>query len=216
MNNKAMLTAAVSMVGLVGCAGQYGTADYDKMTRDIVAKSFVEKGMAKLDRLNQDEVNVACSQAELNGKDLDAATRKRVEEANMKTIKFPADGKFIGDWKSGERIAQSGRGMTYSDKAGSANGGNCYNCHQISKAEISYGTLGPSLYQYGKLRGVSDPNSPAAEPILKYTWAKIWNSNAYMACSGMPRFGHAKLLNEDQIRHVMALLLDPKSPVNTQ
>ena len=30
----------------------------------------------------------------------------------------------------------------------------------------------------------------------------------------MPRFGHKGLLNEEQIRHVMALLLDPKSPVN--
>jgi sulfur-oxidizing protein SoxX len=207
MNNKAMLTAAVSVVGLVGCAGQYGTADYDKMTRDIVAKSFVEKGIAKLDRLNQDEVNVACSQAELNGKDLDAATRKRVEEANMKTIKFPADGKFIGDWKSGERIAQSGRGMTYSDKAGSANGGNCYNCHQISKAEISYGTLGPSLYQYGKLRGDGDA-------VIKYTWGKLYNAKAYNACTNMPRFGSTGALTEAQMKDLMALLLDPASPVN--
>ena len=30
----------------------------------------------------------------------------------------------------------------------------------------------------------------------------------------MPRFGHAQLLSEQQIRDVMALLLDPKSPVN--
>jgi sulfur-oxidizing protein SoxX len=30
----------------------------------------------------------------------------------------------------------------------------------------------------------------------------------------MPRFGHMKLLNEDQLRDMMALLLDPKSPVN--
>jgi len=30
----------------------------------------------------------------------------------------------------------------------------------------------------------------------------------------MPRFGHAKVLDENQIRHLMALLLDPASPVN--
>ena len=30
----------------------------------------------------------------------------------------------------------------------------------------------------------------------------------------MPRFGHAGLLGEDQLRNLMALLLDPKSPVN--
>ena len=30
----------------------------------------------------------------------------------------------------------------------------------------------------------------------------------------MPRFGHTKLLDEQQIRDLMALLLDPNSPVN--
>jgi sulfur-oxidizing protein SoxX len=207
MNKKIVLSAVASAVVLAGCAGSYSSADLDKMTKEIVAKSFSEKGIAKLDRLNQDEINLACTQAELSGKDLDAASRKRVEEANMKTIKFPADGKFIGDWKSGEKIAQGGRGMTYSDKAGSANGGNCYNCHQISKAEISYGTLGPSLYQYGKLRGDGDA-------VIKYTWGKLYNAKAYNACTNMPRFGSHGILTEAQMKDLMALLLDPASPVN--
>jgi hypothetical protein len=69
----------------------------------------------------------------------------------MATIKQPADGKYIGDWKSGERIAQSGRGATWTDKADAANGGGCYNCHQINKTELSYGNIGPSLWNYGKL-----------------------------------------------------------------
>jgi len=30
----------------------------------------------------------------------------------------------------------------------------------------------------------------------------------------MPRFGHNKLLDETQLKNLMALLLDPKSPVN--
>jgi sulfur-oxidizing protein SoxX len=90
----------------------------------------------------------------------------------------------------------------------------CYNCHQIDKKEISFGTIGPSLWNYGKLRGVTDPADPAAAAIVKYTWGKLYNSKAYTACSNMPRFGHAELLNEQQIRDVMALLLDPKSPVN--
>jgi sulfur-oxidizing protein SoxX len=32
----------------------------------------------------------------------------------------------------------------------------------------------------------------------------------------MPRFGDAGILTEDQLRHVMALLMDPKSPVNNE
>jgi sulfur-oxidizing protein SoxX len=127
---------------------------------------------------------------------------------------WPADGKYLGDWKAGEKIAQSGRGMTWSDKADAANGGGCYNCHQLSKEEISFGTIGPTLYNYGKLRGVADPAAPGSEAIVKYTWAKIYNAKAYNACSTMPRMGHAKVLTEEQIRDVMALLLDPQSPVN--
>lgn len=208
MSKKIVLTAVASALVLAGCAGQYGPmSDLDRMTQDVVKVGFQEKGIAKLDRLNQDDVNIVCSAAEMAGKDLDAATRKRVEDVNMKTIKFPADGKFIGDWKSGEKIAQGGRGMTYSDKAGDANGGNCYNCHQISKAEISYGTLGPSLYQYGKLRGDGDA-------VIKYTWGKLYNAKAYNACTNMPRFGHAGILTEAQMKDLMALLLDPNSPVN--
>jgi sulfur-oxidizing protein SoxX len=30
----------------------------------------------------------------------------------------------------------------------------------------------------------------------------------------MPRFGHKGILTEAQMKHVMALLLDPASPVN--
>lgn len=117
--------------------------------------------------------------------------------------------KFLGIGKRA-KIAQSGRGLTWSDDAKVVNGGNCYNCHQIDKKEISYGTIGPSLWNYGKLRGVTDPNSPAAKAIVEYTWGKIYNSKAYNACSNMPRAGHKGILTEDQIRHVVALLLDPE------
>jgi sulfur-oxidizing protein SoxX len=95
-----------------------------------------------------------------------------------------------------------------------ANGGNCYNCHQIDKKELSYGTIGPSLWNYGKNRGISDVTADTAAPIVHYTWVKLWNSKAYAACSNMPRFGHMKLLDEQQLRHIMSLLLDPRSPVN--
>ena len=111
-------------------------------------------------------------------------------------------------------IGQALGDTTDASAATSANGGNCYNCHQISKAEISYGTIGPSLYNYGKLRGVADPASPASKAIVEYTWGKLYNAKAYNACSGMPRFGHGKMLDEAQLKHLMALLLDPKSPVN--
>jgi sulfur-oxidizing protein SoxX len=184
----------------------------DQQADTMMRASFREQGIAKLDRLNQDDAQKACSQA----KPPSAAVTKKIEAAQMATIKWPAEGQYIGDWKEGEKLAQNGRGMTWTDAsaAPAKNGAMCYNCHQIDKKEISFGTIGPSLWNYGKLRGVTDPADPAAAAIVKYTWGKLYNSKAYSACSNMPRFGHAELLNEQQIRDVMALLLDPKSPVN--
>jgi sulfur-oxidizing protein SoxX len=199
---------------LAGCTSSPSGADYDKITADVVKASFQDRGIAKLDRLQQDDANRECSAADVAGKPLDEKVAKAIEEANLKTVKWPSDGKFLGDWKEGEKIAQSGRGLTWSDKADAANGGNCYNCHMIGKEEISFGNLGPSLYNYGKLRGVTDPNAAASKAIVEYTWGKLWNARAYNACSQMPRAGHAGILNEKQIQHVMALLLDPASPVN--
>ncbi|MCX7693410.1 sulfur oxidation c-type cytochrome SoxX [Tepidimonas taiwanensis] len=211
---KLALTLIPVALAVAGCTTGHTSAEYDKMTMEVVKASFVERGIAKLDRLEQDEARLACWQSEVSGKPLDEKTAKAIEEAAYKSVKWPSDGKFLGDWKEGEKIAQSGRGLTWSDDEKTVNGGNCYNCHQITKEEISYGTLGPSLYNYGKLRGVTDPNSPAAKPIIEYTWAKIWNSRAFNACTKMPSAGHRGILNEQQIKHVMALLLDPNSPVN--
>ena len=209
---KFLLPAAAFL--LAGCASAPAAPDYDQLTVAIMKASFRDQGIARTDRLAQDDTNRACSAADVAGKPLDEATARALEAANLKTVKMPLDGKFLGDWKEGEKIAQDGRGMTWNDKAGALSGGNCYNCHQISKQELSFGTIGPSLYHYGKTRGVTDPDSPAARAVVEYTWRKIWNAKSYNACSDMPRFGHAGILNEQQIRDVMALLLDPKSPVN--
>ena len=202
------------MLGLMGCSTPPSAAELDALTAQIMKASFRGEGPVKLDRLVQDDANRECSAADVAGKPIDPQVAKRIEEANLKTIQWPSDGKFIGDWKQGETIAQSGRGMTWTDAPGQANGGNCYNCHQISKTEISFGTIGPSLYNYGKIRGVKDPASAESKAIVEYTWGKVWNAKAYNACSNMPRAGHAGILNEAQVRHIVGLLLDPKSPVN--
>ena len=206
------LSALAAAMSVAGCAMTPSAQDIDLATSQAMKSSFREQGDAKLDRLILDASNQACSDAQ--DKSVDEKLAKAIEEANLKTVKFPADGKLIGNWAEGEKIAQNGRGLTWTDKAADANGGSCYNCHQISKTELSYGSLGPSLYNYGKLRGVTDPTAEATKPIVDYTWGKLWNSKAYNACSGMPRFGHANILTTEQIKDVMALLLDPKSPVN--
>lgn len=169
-----------------------------------IKRDFQPRGSAGLDRLTEDDVQAACN---ASANHPDGAVAKRLTDEQLAGIKYPADGKLMGDWTSGEKIAQNGRGFTWSDKPGIAVGGNCYNCHQISPKEMSYGTVGPSLYQLGKHRG-SGPD------MQRYVYAKIYNAKAYNLCSAMPRFGHIGALTEQQIKDLVALLLDPASPVN--
>ncbi len=212
--HKIVLSLLATAGVIAGCATAPSSADLDKMTADIVKASFRDQGIVKASVLDTDETNRACSAADVAGKPLDEKTALALQAANLKTIKWPANGKFLGSWQAGEKLAQSGRGLTWTDAATTPNGGNCYNCHQIDKKEISFGTIGPSLYNFGKLRGVSDPASPASRGMVEYTWGKIWNAKAYNACSNMPRAGHMGIMTEAQVADLVALLLDPKSPVN--
>lgn len=155
-------------------------------------------------RLKQDETQAVCSQFRNSPPD-EAAKNIRTREAA--TIKYPADGKLLGNWQEGEKIAQNGRGGQFSDAPDAARGGNCYACHQLSKTEVAFGTLGPSLTEYGKVRDY-------AADAAKETYAKIYNSQATTACSSMPRFGVHGFLTEQQIKDVLAYLFDPDSPVN--
>ena len=203
---KQIILMASAATLLAGCATV--GPDYNKVIQSVLKSSFESKHIATVDRLEQDAVQAACSEAEMLGKDLDPAVRVKLEAAEMATIKQPADGNYFGDWTKAERIAQSGNGHTWRVlKAGTPNGGNCYNCHQITKKELSYGNIGPSLYQYGKLRG-------AGPDVVKYTWGKLYNAKAYNACTIMPRIGHKQILSEQQLKDLMAYLFDPASPVN--
>jgi sulfur-oxidizing protein SoxX len=203
---------ALAAILVAGCATQPSPQELDQQAQAMIKASFREQGIAKMDRLDQDLGQAACSADKPPAEEV----AKRVEAQAYASIQPPQDGRYIGDWREGEKLAQNGRGMTWTDAsaAPAANGAQCYNCHQLDRKEISFGTIGPSLWNYGKIRGVKDLADPASTPIVQYTWGKLWNSKAFSACSNMPRFGHAKLLNEQQIRDVMALLLDPKSPVN--
>jgi sulfur-oxidizing protein SoxX len=177
------------------------TADMDRLTTFLKANMH-ERGQAKLERIALDEVQRLCNRYSDNPPSEQA---KRIEQEQLKDVRFPS-GSLMGDWKAGEKVAQNGRGLTWSDKPGEA-GGSCYNCHEISPKEEAHGTIGPSLARFGKTRG----NGP---DMQRYVYGKIYNSKAYNACSQMPRFGHSGTLNEQEIKDLTALLLDPASPVN--
>lgn len=199
------LAGVIALTLVAGCATM-SDAEVRQRSLDVMKASFKERGQAKLDRLNQDEVQALCSRAPTDPP-LAKADEERLVTAQRAAIRYPADGRLLGDWREGEKIAQTGVGKQFSDNPSVPAGGNCYACHQMTKEEISYGTIGPSLYQFAKLRGYG-------EDMQKYAWGKVYNPQAYTACSTMPRFGHNGILTEDQIRHVVALLMDRDSPVN--
>lgn len=207
MNKKIIigLTGIIGAAGLIGCATTISDSDAARRAAEVMRASFASKGIASIDRLDQDEVQRLCT--EYADKKLPPDVAGKFQKAQLATVKKPASGKLIGDWKAGEKVAQEGRGLQFSDAADGPKGGNCYACHQITAQEISYGNIGPSLYHYGKLRGQSDA-------IAEYTYNKVYNSQAYAACSNMPRFGHKQILSPEQIADLVGLLLDPESPAN--
>jgi L-cysteine S-thiosulfotransferase len=155
-------------------------------------------------RIVQDETQRICSETRNSPTQ---AEFEKIKAREVATIEYPADGNVMGDWKKGEKIAQNGRGGQFSDEPGTERGGNCYACHQMATAEVSYGTLGPSLTGYGKTRKFDAAETKAA-------YAKIYNAQSVLPCSNMPRFGFHKFLSVEQIKDLTAYLMSPDSPVN--
>ena len=206
-NGSRFALAALTASLLAACAntGEVEKAPALAPAPVALADSFEPQGQAGMDRLEQNAMQKICSDYE--GKPVPDDLAKQIIDAATAGVRFPADGKYFGDWKNGEKIAKTGTGLQSSDDPAVPNGGNCYACHQMAAEEVAYGTLGLSLAQYGKLRGSS-------EPIVQYTWTRLWNAHAYNPCSHMPRFGDAGILTEQQLKDVMAYLFDPASPVN--
>jgi len=191
---------AVAAALIASCATPQ--RDYQPDALAMMKRDFHARGSAGMDRLNQDSVQAACNKYK---DEPPQGVADKLQKEQLAAIKWPADGKLLGDWKAGEKIAQNGRGMAWNDKGGV--GGSCYNCHQVGPRESSFGTVGPSLYQFAKKRGYG-------ADIQRYAYGKIYNAKAYSACSQMPRFGHAGALTEQQMKDLTALLMDPTSPVN--
>lgn len=207
----AVLLSFALVAGLAGVtearAQAWGQGADDRSFAEMLRTGFRNAGAVTVERLTQDDTQAFCSDPVLSTSAAGVKRAEQLEAANLATVKWPADGKYLGDWRKGEALAQSGRGLTWTDAPTQANGGNCYNCHQISAAEISHGTLGPSLLGYGNLKGRD-------EQALRDAWAKIYNSKSSNACSNMPRAGHMGILKEADIKDLMALLFAPDSPVN--
>ena len=186
-----------------------GSATAEERPAQAVIDAYVKSTFGKASaewqaRIKPDDSLAVCNTTRNNPSSAQSDAMLKRESAR---VVYPADGKFLGDWKKGYQVANNGRGGQFSDPPGTVAGGNCFACHQLDPKEVSYGTLGPSLSAYGKDRKY-DPET------IKDAYTKIYNSMAVVPCSNMPRFGVNKVLDEQQIKDVMAYLFDPESPVN--
>ncbi|MEZ0304030.1 MAG: sulfur oxidation c-type cytochrome SoxX [Hyphomicrobiaceae bacterium] len=201
-----LLMVAVVVIGVPVVAYLLLGRGHSAMSVDDVIKSSWATATPEWQaRLSQDETQRVCSQyRNAPPPGLADAILAREKAA----IKYPADGKLMGDWKRGEQLAQSGYGGRFTDyPPRTANGGNCYACHQMDGKELSFGTLGPSLREYGKIRkyGADD---------VKAVYERIYNPHATIPCANMPRMGTSGFLTIDQIKDLVAFVMSPESPVN--
>jgi sulfur-oxidizing protein SoxX len=200
-----MRPLVLGIVLAAGCVTPAGESQYRARAEAAVKSAFAggdPKIVARV--LQQDDAQRLCSE---HRDSPPAALAAPLMAAQRAAIAYPASGRLTGDWREGKKIAEDAGGMRYGDKPGVPNGGNCYACHQLARAQIAYGTLGPSLLGYGKARG-------AGEAAQRQTYERLYNAQAFVACSAMPRFGHNGVLTPEQLAHLVALLLDPASEVN--
>jgi sulfur-oxidizing protein SoxX len=208
MRRISTITLAVVLSGATAALAQQkpATPAVDPARADAAIKAAFPTAPADWQqRLVPDETMKQCS---AHHNQPPKAVADAIQAREKARIEYPADGKLLGDWKQGEKFAQSGYGLRFTDyPPRQVNGGNCYACHQLTKQEVSFGTIGPSLLGYGKLREFKDAE-------VKLAYEKIYNSHAAFACSLMPRLGANKVLTIDQIKDLVALLMSPDSPVN--
>src|SRR5687768_9428184 len=103
MKRTHLLALAVGGSLAAACAGMTSSEEqYSQKTLAMMKTSFKERGQAKLDRLDQDDMQRLCSQYE--GKPMPKDVVDKLEKAQQALIKYPADGSLMGDFRNGERI----------------------------------------------------------------------------------------------------------------
>ena len=198
---------AVAGLAVAGCATYPDEATTRQMAEKMVFEAF-SASPVHMKRLEQDRSQQICSK--IGDAQLTQAEAAEVVKLARESIKYPASGRLVGDWKIGDRLAHDGAGDRIRNgktEKRKENGALCQNCHALAPGEINVGNVGPSLTGYGKQRGNS-------EAIVKYTYEKIYNAWVVFPCSNMPRLGATGHLTPEQITHMVAYLLDPQSPIN--
>ena len=205
---RRLAVLVVPAVIAAGCASLPDRETVRVAAEDAVAHAYPGMPTTLTARASQDASQKLCSRPPEEKLTADEALQ--IVEAARGSIKYPASGKLVGDWKIGAQLVTNGAGLRVRDgrvEKTRETGALCVNCHALDPEEVNAGNLGPSLVGYGAKRGDSDA-------VVKHTYEKIYNAWLYFPCSNMPRLGASGYLTPEQISHLVAYLVDPKSPVN--
>ena len=141
--------------------------------------------------------NRECSEAQVAGKPLEVARRSN-RSGELADHEVAREGRYLGDWREAKRSRKRPRHDVVGRRQREP-GGNCYNCHQMRR-EHAFGTIGPSLYRYGKLRGVADPTNAAA--------SRSWSTPGARSITPRPttpvrscRASEGRILTEQEAGH---------------
>lgn len=203
-----LAVAGASMAAAFGCAVMPSAEESRGLGEAMVHDAYPGMPATLTARSQQDAQQKLCSRPV--GEKPTSEEAAAIVEAARASIRYPAGGKLIGDWKIGQRLVSNGAGERIRNgkvESVKQHGALCINCHALDPHEVNAGNLGPALIGYGTARGNS-------EAIVKYTYEKIYNAWMYFPCSNMPRLGASGFLTPEQIAHVVAYLVDPQSPVN--
>ena len=112
---KHILIAAIAATAIAYAGSAIAEGGSDAKLQKVISSSWKEPNKNNPEganpdwasRLTQDPLQQACTQAR-NTPDKDLAAQ--IQAAAKASIKYPDDGKLLGDWKNGEKIAQNGKG----------------------------------------------------------------------------------------------------------
>src|SRR5512144_2914706 len=85
-----MAAEALVLMATPVVAADKAAAKLDAAAEAVIKRDFRDKGIAKVDRLNQDDVQAACTKYLDNPPD---KLKMRLQAEQEKAIKWPADGK---------------------------------------------------------------------------------------------------------------------------
>lgn len=211
MRKKRWLAWAMSVAPVLivaGCASFPDEATTRQIAEKMMGEAYSGTSPAFSGRVVQDRSQQICSK--IGNAKLTQQESAEVVRLARSSIKYPASGKLVGDWRVGAKLAYNGQGSRILGgklEKSKENGALCSNCHQLDPKEFNVGNIGPSLTGYGAQRGNS-------EAVAKLTYERIYNAWAHSPCSNMPRLGSSGHLTPEQIANVVAYLVDPQSPVN--